>query len=72
MVATDCAESETFVMVGDVTVPTLQSLLQRSVVPRAGIKKTDNSRFYSDLEFVRPIYFAKNVKKSVQKLTFFR
>ena len=28
-----------------------------------GIKKTDNSRFYSDLEFVRPIYFAKNVKK---------
>ena len=32
----------------------------------------DDSRFYTDLEFVRPIYFAINVKKLVRKFTFFR
>ena len=37
----------------------------------SGIKRTDNYRFYSDLEFVRPIYFAKDVKKIGPKITFF-
>ena len=39
---------------------------------KAGIKRTNNSRFYTDLEFVRPIYFAKNVKKNwSENLPFF-
>ena len=46
-------------------------VLFRSIILAPGIKRTDNSRFYTDLEFVRPIYFAKNVKKSVRKFTFF-
>ena len=36
-----------------------------------GIKKTDNSRFYSDLEFDRPIFFAKSVKKIGPKINLF-
>ena len=38
-------------------------ILKKGHQPGAGIKRTDNSWFYTDLEFVRPIYFAKNVKK---------
>ena len=38
---------------------------------KTGIKRTDNYRFVSDLELVRPIYFAKNVKKIGLKITFF-
>ena len=35
--------------------------------PLTGIKRTDSYQFYSDLEFVRPIYFAKNEKKKKSK-----
>ena len=54
--------------------PVLEKKIFEGFLPYmgAGIKRTDNSRFYTYLEFVRPIYFAKNVKKSVRKFTFFR
>ena len=31
------------------------------VMYTAEIEKTENYRFWTDLEFVRPVYFAKNV-----------
>ena len=49
----------------------LCSVLFCSVKSRPGIKRTDNSGFYSDLEFVRLIYFATNVKKRSENQPFF-
>ena len=39
---------------------------------RPGIRKSDFRPVQTDLDFLGPFCFAKNVKKSVQKLTFFR
>ena len=35
------------------------------------LENSDNSRFYSDLELVRPIYFAENMFLSVRKIALF-
>ena len=38
---------------------------------QAGIENSDNSRFCTDLELVRPIYFAENMFLSVRKIALF-
>ena len=35
------------------------------------LEKTEDSRFKTDLEFVRPLYFAKNMLLSVPKIALF-
>ena len=42
-----------------------------SVVFEPVIRNSEIFRFESDLEFVRPIYFAKNIKKIVPKINLF-
>ena len=42
-----------------------------SILCQPVLENSDNSRFYSDLELVRPIYFAENMFLSVQKIALF-